>query len=202
MKKHLLLFSLVAFAISTVTSNAATFLIDLSPASGIALNSGSTTYTQDHGIALTGTNTSIVTTATGDEVFSGITFDDVTKELNFDIAYGSAHGFVDLGGDYTNAHFHGPAAVQYPSPNTGAGAMLDLNAFHTASGTRSGRFTGTWTLSAGEEADLFDNEIYINVHSTLAPGGEIRAQLIPVPEPSTTALLLFCGALLGLQRKR
>jgi hypothetical protein len=37
---------------------------------------------------------------------------------------------------------------------------------------------------------------YVNVHSTLYPGGEIRGQFVPVPEPSTYAI--GAAVLLGL----
>ena len=35
-------------------------------------------------------------------------------------------------------------------------------------------------LTAGQETDLYDNEIYVNIHTTGFAAGEIRAQLVPV----------------------
>lgn len=46
------------------------------------------------------------------------------------------------------------------------------------------------------ESDLLAGNLYLNVHSQLFPSGEIRGQLIPVPEPSTYAAA--GAALLGL----
>jgi len=63
-------------------------------------------------------------------------------------------------------------------------------------GTTSGSVSYSGTLSSTAASQLLDGLFYVNVHSTLFPGGEIRGQLLPVPEPSTYAL---CGvAALGL----
>ena len=178
---------------------AATFDIDISPNGG-ALNLGSTTYTQDHAVGLSALNENAqpASLGTGNEVGSGISYDDVTNVLSFDFAYGSAFGFVDLASDWSGGlHFHLPGGVNFPAVNTNAPAVIGLAGFHTASGTRSGRVTGSALLTAGQESDLFDNLIYINIHSVGDPGGEIRGQVIAVPEPATAALALM-GLLLGL----
>ncbi len=43
---------------------------------------------------------------------------------------------------------------------------------------------------------LSQGNLYLNVHTTTFPGGEVRAQLPAVPEPSTIAMLCS-GALMG-----
>lgn len=48
------------------------------------------------------------------------------------------------------------------------------------------------TLVAGLEA----GDAYLNIHTTLFPGGEIRGFLEPVPEPATISLL--AGGIIGL----
>jgi hypothetical protein len=46
------------------------------------------------------------------------------------------------------------------------------------------------TLTQGEAADLKSGLWYVNVSTTSFPNGEIRGQILPIPEPST---LLLCG---------
>ena len=198
MKKLLFLLSYAMWG--GLCTQATLIQFDISPASG-ALNLGASVYTQDHAVALAAPNAvgQPASPATGNEVGGGITFDDVTNLLTYDIAYGSAFGFVDLAGDFTVAHIHGPVPVQFPSPNTGAGVTVGLS--NIASGTRSGRFTGSVTLTSGQGQDLLDNELYINVHSGFAGGGEIRGQLVAVPEPSAFVLLGF-GVVLLFQARR
>lgn len=91
--------------------------------------------------------------------------------------------FQDLLATQTDAHIHlappgvaGPVVIPLPlgSPVTGfATTMTDL-----------------------QVANLLAGNLYINVHSVIYPGGEIRGQLIPIPEPSTYALA--GAAVLGL----
>ena len=196
--------SILALCVSS-PSHAATFAIDISPAGGTALNFGSTTYAGDHAIGLSALNAvgQPASPATGNEVGAGILYDDVTNTLTFDFAYGSAFGFTDLAGPYTTTHLHGAVPVQFPAPNTGAGVVVDLDGFHIPSGALSGRFAGSVVLTVAQEIDLFDNEIYVNIHSGFAGGGEIRGQLVPVgiPEPSAAMLMLVAlGATLRRRR--
>jgi hypothetical protein len=44
---------------------------------------------------------------------------------------------------------------------------------------------------------LNDSLWYVNIHTSTFGGGEIRGQIIPVPEPATTGLLT-AGAIAGL----
>jgi hypothetical protein len=60
--------------------------------------------------------------------------------------------------------------------------------------------------AAGAEAKLVDSlnkgVAYFNIHTTTFEGGEIRAFLNPVPEPSTVALMLAGLGLLGFAARR
>ena len=49
--------------------------------------------------------------------------------------------------------------------------------------------------------DLFAGHTYFNIHDAVFPGGEIRGQLLPVPEPATIGLLAL-GTLAFLSRRR
>jgi len=58
---------------------------------------------------------------------------------------------------------------------------------------------------ASQLANLKSSGLYFNVHTPANPGGEIRGQIIPIPEPSTVtlgALAAFGTAMLIRRRKR
>lgn len=65
---------------------------------------------------------------------------------------------------------------------------------------------GGTALSARDAfvAGLSANKAYVNVHTTMFPGGEIRGQLAIVPEPQTWALMIVGFGLAGatLRRRR
>ena len=177
-----LLHASLVFAVLSTSfgAQAAQYLIDLSPPVGDALNP--TNYAVgDHATGLSALNAvgQPASLATGGETGGGIIFDDVTGELTINIGYGSDFGFIDLSGDYTTAHVHGPVAAQFPAPNTGAGVSFGLT--HVAgSSARTGFIGGTFNLTPTQQAQLFANQLYVNVHSSFAGGGEIRGQLVPV----------------------
>ena len=149
----------------------------------------------------------------GNEVGDGIRFDTNTNTLHFEFAYGeefrgqSIHPmlnpnneFRDLGSDYTNVHFHASDASgtsNYPLVNSSAPVIFPLDPFHTQGATPlAGKVEGIWVMTAAQASLLFENRIYINVHSFNLPAGEIRGQLVPVPEPSSmllTVMLAVCG---------
>lgn len=111
---------------------------------------------------------------------ASILFDDVTKELSWNIS------FSDLMSAATAAHFHGPAG---PGVNASVQAAIP-----GVMGLVSGTVSGSALLTLGQEADLFSELFYINIHTSVFPGGEIRGQVlrqqnVPVPEPATTWLM-------------
>lgn len=115
---------------------------------------------------------------------SGLASFDVSSSL-FELDY----SFAGLLGPQTGAHIHlAPPGVNGP-------IIFDL-------GLGSPKSFST-LLSELEAGQLLGNEWYINVHSTVFPGGEIRAQFVPIPEPSTYALAaaVMLGAIVLMKRR-
>jgi len=72
------------------------------------------------------------------------------------------------------AHFHGPATALQ-----NAGVKIGLPAGSPKMGT-------TVALLPGDQADLIAGLWYINIHTALFPGGEIRGQVLLDPSPCST----------------
>jgi hypothetical protein len=158
------------------------------------------------GTGLLGSNeTGTVTTpGSGGEIGGGIFLDTATNVLTINVGWGSGNGFTDLSGNAANAHIHGPADI-----NTSTGVLVQLGTLavsgitYDASAT-SGSITGSFDLddlSLGT-GDLLAGLWYINIHTALNPPGEIRGNLVAIPEPSSLTALLGLTALFALPRRR
>ena len=145
------------------------------------------------------------TPGSGGEVGSGITFDNVTLQLTINIGWGSGNGFTDLTGNATVGHIHGPTGSPPPTAfEQAASPLIDL---HTLPGwnnsATNGGFSNTIMLTSQQATFLNEGRLYINVHTTQNGPGEIRGNLVVVPEPGTfVSLLLGAGALALLRRWR
>jgi CHRD domain/PEP-CTERM motif len=123
--------------------------------------------------------------------------------------------FQDLLGTVTAAHIHCcttdtmpnvPPATQTPSftgfPTGVTSGTYDMTFDTSEASTWNASFvTANGGTTAGAETAFFngmmDGRAYFNIHSTSFPGGEIRSNLVPIPEPSTYALLLAGLAVVG-----
>lgn len=127
--------------------------------------------------------------------------------------------FAGLSGNVTASHIHccttAPGntgvAVHSPSldgfPTGGRFGSYD----HTFDMTLATSYNGTFmTANGGTPSTAFSallagldaGRSYLNIHSSFAPGGEIRGFLQPVPEPETYALLLSGLAVVGWVARR
>jgi hypothetical protein len=105
--------------------------------------------------------------------------------------------FQSLIGTANNAHIHGPAP-----PGTPAGVVVGLTFDF---GATSGNYSGSGTFTGIQMADLLAGLYYVNIHSTFRPGGEIRGQLVRVPEPASAVLLgsgIAAVVVIVLRRRR
>lgn len=112
-------------------------------------------------------------------------------------------GIVNNGG----FHIHAPAvAGQNASVLYGLFPSMTLDADR-----KGGTINGSQTLTEGQlgftiaqqVAQLNNREWYFNIHTSTFGGGEIRGQILPVPEPSTLALtVLGLGGLLVWRVRR
>ena len=146
-------------------------------------------------------------------------FDDVLHTMMVDV------DFAGLIGTTTAAHVHAPTAVP------GTGNTMVATELPLFTGFPTGVHAGTYhhifdmTLlasynpafvagpgggtTAGAEAALIQaaghDRAYLNIHSSFAPGGEIRGFLTAVPEPATWAVMLagfgLTGGALRLRRR-
>ena len=140
---------------------------------------------------------------TGGERGAGITFNDVSLVLSIDIGWGSGNTFTDLSSSVTGGHIHGPTTsggtasfTQNASVLIGLDGLAGWNSSRTAGG-----FTGTVTLDSTQAAQLLAGRFYINVHTSTNGSGEIRGNLVVVPEPSTGMLCLVASGLVMARRR-
>jgi len=94
-----------------------------------------------------------------------VLYETTTRTLMY-----SAFYKLSTGATATASHFHGSAAL-------GANAPIEIPLPTQPTGN-TGKLTGVVTLSAAQEAAMLSGNWYFNIHSTLAAGGELRAQLL------------------------
>ena len=89
------------------------------------------------------------------------TFDTATSRLTYTISY------ANLSGPVTGAHFHGPAG-----PMDTAGVVVKIT------GKLATPIHGEATLSPELADALTHGRLYVNLHTTENPGGEVRGQVM------------------------
>jgi hypothetical protein len=95
------------------------------------------------------------------------------------------------------SHIHGPAGI-----GTNNNVIFPFSGVPAA--TSGAIPEQTFTITAQQVAYLEGGLLYMNVHDGNFPGGEIRGQLVLVPEPSVATLAIVGGGLLvwNLRRRR
>jgi len=164
------------------------------------------------GATLAGTNENPVNASPGTGI-AWVTFDDDANTLRVEVS------FSGLLGNVTASHVHcctapptnvgvATALPSFPGfPTGGTSGTYDRTFDTTLASTFSPGFIGTGTVAAAEAAfvnGMTNGLAYLNIHTTMFPGGEIRGFLHVVPEPGTLGLITagLLGALALRRRKR
>lgn len=132
---------------------------------------------------LPGNEPGAITGGTGGEIGAGITYDDATKQLTLNVGWGSAQGFTDLSSAANNSHIHGPTANNFGNDGTGsfrqtAGVVFNLS--RSSDAVTGGFFNpNVVTLTPDQETNLLNGKYYINIHTAINGGGELRGFLVP-----------------------
>ena len=91
-----------------------------------------------------------------------ITVDNAGTLLTYTVTYSG------LTAPRTAGHFHGPAAA-----GVNAGVVFAI----ASGGPTADTITGTWPIDATNLSRLNSGLLYLNIHTSTFPGGEIRGQV-------------------------
>jgi len=189
--KKLLPFLIVA-ASSVLPASSATIFFDLVGKAGAGLIAGNQ-------------NTTVLgTPGSGGEVGTGIFYDDVANTLRVNVAWGAGNGFTNLTGNATLGHIHGPTTSGGTASFTQDAPVLfnlDDTAAWNPSSTLGGITNRIIVLTEVQEGELLAGRYYINVHTGTNGGGEIRGNLVVVPEPSALLLGSAAAGIFFLRRR-
>ena len=119
----------------------------------------------------------------GNTIGGGIVFDTDTSILHVEVGYGSAAGFTDLTGEPVAMHIHSPAPAGQE-----AGILVNLLPYNIATNPAKGGFIlGDIPYPTNSVPFLMSGSNYLNIHTVINPGGEIRGQLVQVVVTATNS---------------
>jgi hypothetical protein len=178
----------------------------------LASSARATVYTFDANLDGLSESPPNASPATG---FAQVTFDDVANMMNVDVT------FSGLLGPTTASHIHAATAL----PGTGSAGVATTTPYFAGFplGVTAGSYNNTLDMTlassynpafvtanggttASAEAALLSamlaDKAYLNIHTSVFPGGEISGFLVQVPEPSVVALLALGAVVPAIWRNR
>lgn len=114
----------------------------------------------------------------------------------------------------TRVHFHAAppgsnGGIVYGIIDASPTLLNDNNPNDLVVNPVTGRMTGVWNAPEGNGTTLtaqlptlLAGGLYFNVHTTDHAGGEIRGQVLPIPEPATAVLTALAAASVVVSRRR
>lgn len=133
-------------------------------------------------------------------VFSGLLAPNTASHIHVINGPGDANTADTLGPVVTAT----PTFPGFPSGTTAGAYSRTFDTLDAAS-YRAGFITAAGGIPQAEAAlfsGIMEGRAYVNIHTSFAPGGEIRGFLEPVPEPATVGLVgaAFCGLMFARRR--
>jgi len=116
--------------------------------------------------------------------------------------FGWVISFEGLTSNAILAHFHAAP----PGQNGNVRIDIPSNSVFSGIGNTDGLFVGGATLTDDQETELLAGLFYINIHTDINGGGELRGQVLngtfnPVPLPAAAWLMIPALGFLGWRRR-
>ena len=119
-----------------------------------------------------------------------LTLDATTGAISYNISYSGLIGLSSL------MHIH------LAPPGVNGGVIYNFTGAGFTAGATAGSVIGSGSFPLADIPNLIAGNTYVNIHSTSFGGGEIRGQLLVVPEPTVAALGGLAGLALVVWRRR
>ena len=155
-------------------------------------------------------NPPVASPATGGEIGAGLVYDDVTNTLTMLFEFSDLSGGIDTSiGSGMHLHLAGDPNDPFGSNggvafnlNSGADPNVTHNSPLIANGATSGMVDVELVFTEAQEADLLGGLFYVNIHTADFGGGELRGNVVVIPEPASWSFVGLGVILYGVRRRK